>query len=339
MTVNNPAAHPLPAAALAMPHKVRLGANLTGLLFPLMKLLPAFRLVEAAAPGCGIIETSSGTMALALGMVCAAAGRPVTLVTPPLEASLERHLRSFGQTTLVTVADRDEPGGNQAARLRVLQSILSNQPSLVWTRQYENPLVPASYEPVGQLVAEAGIDCVVASVGSGGSAQGIARGLRRHRPYARLIGVDPGNSVLFGRPDGPRTFPGMGNSILPGLLDRATFDEVHWLSDRIIAQVTRDASREMGLLLGPSGGAALHVARWWARLNPAVHVACVLPEMGHRYLDTLYASEGQPAVLDDAFSKAPVQVAAPTIGFCDWEVMQLPRFPLRFSRAAWQDAS
>jgi len=34
-----------------MPHKIRLGANLTGLLFPLMKLLPAFGLVEAAAPG------------------------------------------------------------------------------------------------------------------------------------------------------------------------------------------------------------------------------------------------------------------------------------------------
>src|SRR4051812_16480100 len=122
---NEPTAPPasLPSLSLAMPHQIWLADNLLGLWFPLMKILPAVVLVESVAVDRGIIETSSGTMALALAMVCAPLRHPLTLVTPPLEISLLRHLRALG-ATVVQVSDTDTSGGNQAARLRVLQSIL-----------------------------------------------------------------------------------------------------------------------------------------------------------------------------------------------------------------------
>jgi cysteine synthase len=246
------------AAAAAQPRYFRLAKNLVGVQFPLMKLAPASVLVAAAPPNAPLIETSSGTMGLALAIVAAKLGRSLTLVMPPLSQSLALQLAALGRTEIVTVR------GDQNARLARLWAMLASQPALHWTDQYSNPLVPAAYESVGFDLAELGIDTVVAPVGSGGSAVGIIQSLRKMRPRARLVAVDTLNSILFGRPDGPRCIPGIGNSLMPTQLDHSLFDTIHWLSDALYAAHARRLARNDGLFIGPSGAGALKVAQWHA---------------------------------------------------------------------------
>ncbi|WP_249374943.1 hypothetical protein [Streptomyces sp. I05A-00742] len=67
----------------------------------------------------------------------------------------------------------------------------------------------------------------------------------------RVIGVDAVGSALCGRPDQPgRKQSGIGNSLIPGNLDYAQIDEVHWLNDREAFAATRALARDKGIFAG-----------------------------------------------------------------------------------------
>lgn len=77
--------------AILLPKLIQLNQNLIMASFQLMKLMPAKYVIEKALkegkidPTYPIVETSSGTYALGLGIVCAEHGIPfILLVTRPL---------------------------------------------------------------------------------------------------------------------------------------------------------------------------------------------------------------------------------------------------------------
>lgn len=271
-----------PAALTSLPRFLRLGPNLLAVQFSLMKLLPAEALVSAAPAGAPLIETTSGTMGIALAIAAAHHRRNLTLVTPVLDEHTRDQLLALGCTRLVEVA------GDQLARLDELRAVMDDNRSLHWTNQYGDPLVASAYAPAGDQLARLGVNLLVTPVGSGGSARGMIEPLRRSRPDARLIAVDAMNSVLFGRPNGDRRTPGIGSSIVPEQLDRSAFDQVHWLTDPAIWSLTSATARNSGLFIGPTGAASLHVARWHAARSPGSLVAAVVPDEGHRYLTSAY---------------------------------------------------
>lgn len=275
---------PLTAAqAMALPNFFRPRKNLVAAMFPLMKLLPALSLVEAAPPGRPIIESSSGTMGLALAAVCASRNVNLTLVTPKLEAELRIHLQALGQTRVVEVE------GNQSARLAVLQDLRAQGPQLHWTRQYDSPLVAASYAPVGEALGRLGVDTIVAAVGSGGSGCGIVSAVRAGGRDCEFVALDAQHSVLFGHPDGPRNVPGIGNSILPEALKHEMVDRVCRVSDRLMIEAARHFASENGVFIGPTGAACLLVAALLAKNDPSRTVGCVIADQGQRYLRSVFA--------------------------------------------------
>jgi len=280
------------ARAMAMPSFFRPMPNLVAAIFPLMKLLPALSLVEAAPKGQPIIETSSGTMGLALASVCANRNIDLTLVTPKLEAELRIHLQALGQTRIIEVK------GDQSARLEVLDSLLERAPQQHWTRQYDSPLVAASYAPVGVALGELSVDVVVAAVGSGGSGCGIASAVRSYGRDCEFVAVDAQHSVLFGHADGPRNVPGIGNSIMPGALKHEMVDQVCWVSDRLMIEAARYFAREAGIFIGPTGAACLLVAMIMAKSQPSRTIGCIVADQGHRYLRSVFAASDANTALN-----------------------------------------
>jgi cysteine synthase A len=93
---------------------------------------------------------------------------------------------------------------------------------------------------------------------------------------------------LFGQPDRCRELRGLGNSVLAGNLDHTAFDEVHWCPAREAYRATRDLHQRLALFHGPTSGAAVAVARWWAGQNPDARTVVMLPDQGERYVDTVY---------------------------------------------------
>jgi cysteine synthase len=309
--------------AYQLPRLIRLAPNLYAACFTLMKMIPARFILRRAHqdgrldPGTVIVETTSGTFGLALAMQAVHMDRRLILVSDPvIDERLYRRLTDLGAVVeRVPAAAGARPGGYQAARLERLGQVQAELPATFCPEQYSNPDNPRSYAAVSELLLEGlgQVDCVVGTVGSGGSMCGTVSYLRSVLPECRAIGVDTHASVLFGHPDGPRELRGMGMSVMPANLDHRVFDSVHWCTAPLAYAATRQLHRQHALFMGPSSGAAYLVARWWARANPSALTVVLLPDEGYRYQDTVYDDEwlGAREYLGVQPPEEPVAVAHP----------------------------
>ncbi|MES1241077.1 MAG: cysteine synthase family protein [Acidobacteriota bacterium] len=289
--------HPSVVDAVELPDVVALGPNLFGVVFFLMKLIPARYILDQARqegllrPGSMVIETTSGTFGLALAMLCNLEGYRLRLVSDSaVDPALSRRLVDLGAEVDI-VRDEGTPGGIQQARLNRLAELRAQHPDHFWPSQYENPNNPNSYARCAELLAETvgRIDCLVGTVGSGGSMCGTSRYLRVLFPDLHVIGVDTHGSVLFGLPDEKkRLLRGLGNSLMPGNVDHSAFDEIHWVLGEEGFHATRLLHRRHALYAGPTSGAAYMAAHWWAGQNPDANVAVIFPDEGYRYQETVY---------------------------------------------------
>lgn len=307
-----------------IPRLIRLAPNLYGACFTLMKMIPARFILRRAesqgllGPDTVIVETTSGTFGLALAMQGVHMNRRVVLVSDPvIDERLYRRLVDLG-----TVVDRVPAsagavvGGYQAARLKRLGEVKGEYRSTFCPEQYSNPDNPRSYATVAELFLEClgQVDCVVGPVGSGGSMCGTVTNLRTVLPECQAIGVDTHGSVLFGHADGHRELRGMGMSLMPANLDHRVFDSVHWTSASAAYAATRQLHQHHALFMGPSGGAAYLVARWWAAANPTALTVVMLPDEGYRYQDTVYDDSWLRSAghLDTAPPSEPIRVDDPS---------------------------
>ncbi|WP_105428293.1 pyridoxal-phosphate dependent enzyme [Neorhizobium sp. T6_25] len=311
------------------PRLIQIGSNLYGAAFFLMKLLPArfilehaFERGEITAESC-ICETSSGTFALALAMLTAQSGNGLFIVCDwAIDPKLQRRLLELG-ARLEIIMDPQPRHGLQQARLDRLHLLLSENGSRFWPCQYDNPDNPLSYAKVAaKLVERIGrIDCLVGTVGSGGSLCGTARYLRMLFPDLFVIGVDTMNSVLFGQPDAPRLIRGLGGSMLPKNIDHAQVDEVHWLSAAETFRATRDLHHRHALFMGPTSGAAFKVAAWWSASHRDKNTVVLMPDEGHRYIDTAYDDDWLAANSPEWIKSSPERpatTAEPSSQFTSW---------------------
>jgi S-sulfo-L-cysteine synthase (3-phospho-L-serine-dependent) len=321
--------------ATVLPRLIRVGPNLYVAAFTLMKLLPARFMLDRAeqrgelAPGTTVLETSSGTFALGLAMVCRLRGYPLVIVgDPAIDPALRRRLRELGVRVEIC-AEPSPEGGFQRARLDRLEQLRAEYPDHYIPGQYHNPDNPNAYSVVAQQIAETigPVDCLVGPVGSGGSTGGTAGFLRLVRPDLRLIGVDTSPSAIFGQADGPRTVRGLGNSLVPPNVSHDAYDEVHWAGPAEVFRATRELHARHALYMGPTSGASFLVARWYAEAHPDRQVVALLPDEGHRYQDSVYQDEWLAAqgVLDTPAAAAPRTVTDPTDAVGGWARMEWRR--------------
>lgn len=327
-----------PLDSLCKPAIIQMQPNLFAVKFDLMKIVPARHILETALqngdlqPGGLVVESSSGTFALGLAMVCANLGLRLSLVTGPLEPSVRWRLEHLGADIDIVPSAGNTLGGIQQARLDRLQHVMAVNPGAFWPQQYTNPLHPDSYATIASELGEAvgEVDFLVASVGSGGSMCGMSRVLRKKNPNLRVVGVDHNLSVLFGPTTG-EAYPlcqecyvpllGMGSDIVIPNLDHTECDEVHWLPVAKMIHAVHQMHQQKGLLLGPTAGAAYAVAEWVAQNNPGRNVLTIFPDHGIRYMQTIF----DPQWLSDWAEELqrdwqqPVIVENPTEVRRDWE--------------------
>lgn len=264
-------------------------------------------------PGAAIVESSSGTMALGVALVGRALGHDVHIVTDPrIDRITMAKLRALGCE--LHVVERMSAQGWQSARLERLKLLMRDLPGAFWPQQYTNPDNPGAYRALAaELVSDLGeFDVLVGSVGSGGSLCGSSRALRRDLPGLWVVGVDCVGSVLFDQPDVPqRLQSGVGNSLMPGNLDRGLIDEVHWLNDHEAFAATLDLAREQQVFGGNTSGSVYRVLGELARrAEPGTTLVGIFPDRGDRYADTLYSESywERHTLADRPRSDSPDQV-------------------------------
>ena len=241
------------------------------------------------APGTLLIEPTSGNTGIGLALAAAVKGYRLIL-TMPETMSLERRklLAAYGAQLVLTPGAKGMQGAiDEAQRLHA-----ANPGSLI-PQQFENPANPAAHEastgPEIWADTDGRVDIFVAGIGTGGTLTGVGRALRRADPAVALVAVEPDTTaVLSGRPAGPHKLQGIGAGFIPKTLDRALISRVLPVSAADAGAAARQAARREGLLVGISGGAALHAALTLAQ-DPAYAgktIVVLLPDAGDRYLST-----------------------------------------------------
>jgi cysteine synthase A len=263
-----------------------------------IKLKAAKEMVESAerdgvlAPDSVLVESSSGNLGVALGMIAASKGYRFLCVTDSrCNLSTRLLMEALGNEVHI-VADQDSNGGFLGARIEYVRALCASDDRYVWLSQYTNEgNWRAHYRTTGPEIARQFPELDVLFVGAGttGTLMGCARYFRRwHRPV-RIVAVDSVGSVAFGGEPGRRMIPGLGMSMRPPLLDESCVDEVIRVEETDTIRMCHRLARR-GFLFGGSTGTVVSAAtNWLARHegSPVTAVA-IAPDLGERYLDTVY---------------------------------------------------
>lgn len=242
-----------------------------------------------------IVESSSGNLAIALAAFCRLLGLEfIPVIDPNITPAYESVLRRWCRT-LVRVEERDATGGYLLTRLAAVEKLCETVPFAYWTNQYANrDSVEAHYQLTGGEIAEQlpRLDAIFIGVSTGGTLAGVSRRMRERFPGICIIAVDAVGSVIFGGSPRKRHLPGLGSSIVPGLLGTGAQDEVIHVAERDAASACRALFHEHGIFAGGSSGSAFHAARtypWHRTADGRRPVALFLcADGGAPYLDTLY---------------------------------------------------
>jgi cysteine synthase len=237
-------------------------------------------------PGGTIVEPTSGNTGIGLAMAAAVKGYRLIL-TMPEDMSVERQrlLARFGADIHLTPAIEGMTGAVFAA-----QELLREHPDYFMPQQFQNPANPDVHRRTTALeildAVDGRLDAFVAGVGTGGTLTGVGEVLKTKVPGVAIVAVEPARSpVLSGGRARPHGIQGIGASFVPGVLNIAIIDRIVQVRDEDATAWARRLTREEGLLVGISAGAAVFAAcAVAAELAPTQLVVTVLPDTGERYL-------------------------------------------------------
>lgn len=249
--------------------------------------------------GGTIVEPTSGNTGVGLAMVAAIRGYKQIFVMPDKMSEEKRNLlRAYGAKVVITptaVSPEDPRSYYQVSDRLTEQTHGGFKPD-----QYSNLSNPqAHFETTGPEIwdqTNGNVTHVVIGMGTGGTATGIGRYLKKKNPEIKIIGVDPvgsGYYELYKTGKMPKIFKtykveGVGEDFLPKTMDLSLIDEVIQVTDKDCFVTARELAKQEGILTGGSGGMALIAARKVVKKLKSGMVVVILPDSGKNYLTKFY---------------------------------------------------
>jgi 2,3-diaminopropionate biosynthesis protein SbnA len=245
--------------------------------------------------GARLIESSSGNLGVALAAICAERGYAFTCVIDPNTSEQNRKTIEALGARVVVVRERDTNGGYLGSRIRYIQDTVAQDPGTIWLNQYANPANPAAHQDTtARSIAEhfEQIDYLFIGAGTTGTLMGCKSFFRAHRPETRIIAVDSIGSVTFGYPPSARFIPGLGTSRRPEIFEPEGLFALESVDEGDAVRLCRWLARSHGLLAGGSTGTVLAgLCAWFDRIPEDAVVVAISPDLGERYLDTIYSDD------------------------------------------------
>ncbi len=239
-----------------------------------------------------IIESSSGNLGIALSMVAAERGYRFVCVADINTSKHSIKLMEALGTSVVVIDKVDENGGFLGSRIAYIKKILEQDKRYIWLNQYsnsENPETHARTTAPSIAGAFEKIDFIFVGAGTTGTLMGIVKFFKEHSPKTKIIAIDSVGSITFGNKPSKRYIPGLGTSRRPEIYNPNGIHAFEMIDEHETIAMCRYLARSNGLLVGGSTGTVLcGVKRWINCIPPSATVVAISPDMGERYLDTIY---------------------------------------------------
>ena len=239
-----------------------------------------------------IVEPTSGNQGIGLALVGAVRGYKTVIIMPDSVSEERRKLVKQYGAEIRVVHDEGDIGKciNQCIQLAL--EMQQKDIHVFIPQQFANMAnYRAHLEYTGaEIVKQVGkpIDGFCSGIGTGGTISGVGAAIRKQNPDAVIWAIEPEYAaILSGKKVGTHIQMGIGDGIIPEILDQNIYDEVVIVSDEEAVQTARDLAKKEGLLCGISSGtnvaAALRLAK---KLGKGKTVVTILPDTAERYFST-----------------------------------------------------
>lgn len=263
-----------------------------------VKTRTALAMLEAAEKrgevkeGSIIVEPTSGNQGVGLALVCAVRGYECRIVMPDSVSEERRKLVRHYGAEVVVVHDEGDIGKAIQECIDIAMQMAEDDPRVYVPQQFSNVdnLLTHKYHTALEIVddAECPIDGFCSGIGTGGTISGVGQTLKRLYPDLVVWAVEPENAaILSGGGIGTHLQMGIGDGLIPDILDRSIYDDICVISDDEAIGMSRRLAREEGLMCGVSSGTNVAAARRLAaKLGKGKTVVTLLPDTGERYFST-----------------------------------------------------
>ncbi len=249
-----------------------------------------------------ILDSTSGNTGIAYAMIGAVKGYKVELVVPEnISEERKKALEAYGVELIFT----DPLLGSDGALMEAQRIYRADPEKYFFANQYNNPSNwKAHYETTGVEIfhqTQGKITHFVAGVGTGGTLVGTGRRLKEFNPHIQLFGVQPDSGF-----HGIEGLKHIETAIRPGIYDETILNGTFFVKTEDAYEMARRLTREEGLWVGPSSGAAL-----WASLKLAESIekgliVTIFPDGGARYPEYCSDCERQKRRLSLKYPKSPL---------------------------------
>lgn len=263
-----------------------------------IKTRTAFQMIEAAEragilkPDSVIVEPTSGNQGIGLALVGAVKGYRVVIIMPD-SVSQERRLliRHYGAEVML-IHDEDNIGECIDWCIQKAREMAAADPKVFMPNQFSNPenlnahYLHTAREILGQV--DGPIDGFCSGIGTGGTITGIGNVLKKANPQIAIWAAEPENAaILSGGSIGSHLQMGIGDGLIPPILDQSVYQQAEIVKDEQAIETTRQLAAKEGILCGISSGTNVCVALRLAKhLGRGKRVVTILPDTGERYFST-----------------------------------------------------
>lgn len=239
-----------------------------------------------------IVEPTSGNQGIGLALVGAVRGYHTVIIMPDSVSEERRKLVRHYGADVKLIHDAGDIGACIDECLQTALRMQEKDPRVFVPQQFANINNVKAHknhtalEIMEQVAGQ--IDGFCSGIGTGGTITGIGESLRAQYPGIEIWAVEPENAaILAGGTIGTHLQMGIGDGIIPDILNQNIYDNIYVISDSEALDTAKRLAREEGLMCGISSGtnvaAALKLAK---KLGPGKTVVTVLPDTAERYFST-----------------------------------------------------
>lgn len=239
-----------------------------------------------------IVEPTSGNQGIGLALVGAVKGYRTIIIMPDSVSEERRKLVEHYGAEVRLIHDAGDIGACIDECLQTALKMAREDERIFVPQQFankNNTMAHKNHTALEIMEQVAGpIHGFCSGIGTGGTITGIGEVLKAQHPDIEIWAVEPENAaILAGGDIGTHLQMGIGDGIIPDILNQNIYDDIYIVSDEEALQTAKDLARFEGIMCGISSGtnvaAALKLAE---KLGEGKTVVTILPDTAERYFST-----------------------------------------------------
>ena len=206
-----------------------------------------------------IVEPTSGNQGIGLALVGAVRGYKTIIIMPDSVSEERRKLVNHYGAEVILIHDDGDIGKCIQKCLDTALEMAANDKNVYVPQQFENinNIYAHKYNTALEILEQTAckIDGFCSGIGTGGTITGIGETLRNQYPDMEIWAVEPEHAaILAGGTVGTHLQMGIGDGIIPTILNTEIYDHIHIVTDEDAIKTAKQLASMEGIMCGISSG-------------------------------------------------------------------------------------